>query len=144
MVKTGYAMILARLRQATRPGPTRKENRSRLLKLHEFIARGLLPKKFPMNAKKTWRGSFDPTGRDEGLSADNPKLGSLEVFVGQLQDKLEPQLSLQLRIMLLEARIYLEMRKLYEISVDQKYPPRIKDKYRRWVSGLDVSLYQEL
>lgn len=143
MAKTGYAMILARISQAARPAPSRKENRLRLLRLHEFIARGVLPNKFPINSRKTWRGSFDPTGQDPGLSADNPTIRSLHDFVDRLKDKVQPQLFLQLRIMVLEAQIYLEMRKAYEVVVNEKFVPQIKDKYRKWVSILDVSLHQE-
>lgn len=144
MVKTGYAMKLARISRAARPAPSRKEYRNRLLTLHEFIARGVLPNKFPINSKKTWRGSFDPLGQDAGLSADNPTIRSLKNFVDQLEDKAHPQLFLQLRIMVLEAQIYLEMRKAYEVVVNQKFVPRIKEKYRRWVSGLAVPLHQAL
>lgn len=144
MVKTGYAMILSRISQAARPAPSRKENRTRLLRLHEFIARGVLPNKFPINSKKTWRGSLDPTGQDAGLSADNPTIRSLQNFVDRLQDKVQPQLFLQLRIMVLEAQIYLEMRKAYEVVVNEKFIPQIKDKYRKWVSDFDLFLHQEL
>lgn len=143
MGKTGYAMTLNAVRQAVRPTPSRKENKSRLVTLHEFIARVVLPRKFPHNSKKKFRGSLDPARRDEGLSADNPNLRSLADFVKSLKDKVQPQLFLQLRIIALEAQIYLYIRKTYEVVVNDKFLPTVKDKYRKWVSGPDVFLHQE-
>lgn len=142
MGKTGYARALYAIRQAVQPTPSRKENRSRLVKLHEFIARGVLPRKFPINSKKTFRGSLDPERQDEGLCADNPNIRSLANFVRGLENKINSQLFLQLRIMVLEAQIYLLMRKAYEVVVNDKFVPAIKEKYRKWVSGPDVFLHQ--
>lgn len=134
-MKTGYARILHALAVAKRPPPTRFQDRDRVATLLEFIARGVMPEKFPTSSKKTWRGSLDPTGMEAELSADSPRLPNIEKFVNR-QTFRPRQLQLQLQIMVLEAKIYTWVHKTYEITVNQKYPGPVKHRYRDWVSEI--------
>ncbi|KAJ4388898.1 hypothetical protein N0V93_006359 [Gnomoniopsis smithogilvyi] len=136
MVRTGYAQVLRALSKASRPPPTRAQGRARLETLVQFIARGVLPNKFPKNSRKKWRGSLDPDAKDEGLSADNPNIFSVEKFVRKA--KVSEQLSLQLRIMVLETQIYLLLRKIYEVAVDKKFPSHMKDKFKKWAASTET------
>lgn len=132
MVRTGYARIVQALSKAAQPPPTRAQTQDRLETLVQFVAKGVLPHKFPKNSRKKWRGSLDPEGKDVGLSADNPNLFRVHEFVRNAQ--VPRHLSLQLRIMVMETLIYLRLRKIYEVAIDAKFPGLDKQKFRQYVS----------
>lgn len=135
MVKSGYARLMVALAKAKNPPPTRQHDRQRLETLFTFIARGVKPGKFPLHSRKKFRGSLDPKQKDEGLSYDNPKIDSLAQFVERIKGKLPEDLHVSLRIMVLETRIYLLLRKLHEVVVDAKFQnPILKANYKKWVS----------
>lgn len=141
MVKTGYARQLQAVAVASRPPPTRAQHEARLVRLARFVARGVSPATCYSRDKRPWRGNFDPLGKDPGLSTDTPTISSIDKFVRTAQ--LPRQLSLQLRVMVLETKIYTSARKAYEVTLNRKYVGVQKLHFREWVSrsgALDLEL----
>lgn len=136
MVKTGYARRLLAVAQTVRRPPTRKHYQERLVTLVRCVAKGVYPGRCTPRGRRPWRGNFDPERKNPGLSTDSPRLDSIEDFIQHVQ--VPPQLSWQLRVMVLETKIFTLGRRAYEMTVNRKFSPKYKLEYREWVRGSDA------